>query len=58
MINIDQIKQLREETGVSPTDIKKALDTRNAKSLEWLFDFSAADSGNIIVEYLYPLGNL
>lgn len=39
-------------------DIKKALDTRNAKSLEWLFDFSAADSGNIIVEYLDPLGNL
>lgn len=39
-------------------DIKKALDTRDAKSLEWLFDFSAADSGNIIVEYLDPLGNL
>jgi hypothetical protein len=39
-------------------DIKKALDTRNARSLEWLFDFSAADSGNVIVEYLDPLGNL
>ncbi len=39
-------------------DIKKALDTRDAKSLEWLFDFSAADSGNVIVEYLDPLGNL
>jgi hypothetical protein len=39
-------------------DIKKALDTRNARSLEWLFDFSAADSGNILVEYLDPLGNL
>lgn len=39
-------------------DIKKALDTRNAKSLEWLFDFSAADAGEIIVEYLDPLGNL
>lgn len=39
-------------------DIKKALDTRDAKSLEWLFDFGAADSGNIIVEYLDPLGNL
>lgn len=39
-------------------DIKKALDTRNAKSLEWLFDFSAADNGNVIVEYLDPLGNL
>jgi hypothetical protein len=39
-------------------DIKKALDTRDAKSLEWLLDFSAADSGNVIVEYLDPLGNL
>ncbi len=26
MINIDQIKKLREETGVSPTEIKKALE--------------------------------
>lgn len=26
MISIDQIKQLREETGVSPTEIKKALE--------------------------------
>ncbi len=26
MINIDQIKQLREETGVSPSEIKKALE--------------------------------
>lgn len=39
-------------------DIKKALDTRDAKSLEWLFDFQAADSGSILVEYLDPLGNL
>jgi len=39
-------------------DIKKALDTRDARSLEWLFDFSGADSGNVIVEYLDPLGNL
>jgi hypothetical protein len=39
-------------------DIKKALDTRSARSLEWLFDFSGADSGNVIVEYLDPLGNL
>jgi len=39
-------------------DIKKALDTRDARSLEWLFDFSAADSGDILVEYLDPLGNL
>lgn len=38
--------------------IKKALDTRDAKSLEWLFDFSAADTGDVIVEYLDVLGNL
>lgn len=39
-------------------DVKKALDTRDAKSLEWLFTFSAADSGRIYVEYLDTLGNL
>lgn len=39
-------------------NIKKALDTRDARSLEWLFDFSAADTGTVIVEYLDPLGNL
>lgn len=39
-------------------NIKKALDTRDARSLEWLFDFSGADTGNVIVEYLDPLGNL
>ena len=38
-------------------NISKALDTRSAKSLEWLFDFSAADSGTILVEYLDTLGN-
>jgi hypothetical protein len=39
-------------------DIKKALDTRDARSLEWLIDFSGADAGDILVEYLDPLGNL
>jgi len=39
-------------------DIKKALDTRDARSLEWLFDFSGADAGNVIVEYLDTLSNL
>ena len=29
MVTIDQIKQLREETGVSPVEIKKALDQSN-----------------------------
>lgn len=38
--------------------IKKALDTRDAKSLEWLFDFSAADNGDILIEYIDVLGNL
>lgn len=39
-------------------NVSKALDTRDAKSLEWLFAFSGADSGEILVEYLDPLGNL
>lgn len=43
---------------VADGNIKKALDTRDAKSLEWLFTFSAADSGTVIVEYLDVLGNL
>jgi hypothetical protein len=37
---------------------KKALDTRDARSLEWLFSFSAADTGTVYVEYLDSLGNL
>lgn len=39
-------------------DVRKALDTRDAKSLEWLFDFSGASNGTIYVEYLDALGNL
>jgi hypothetical protein len=39
-------------------NVNKSLDTRSARSLEWLFDFSAADSGYVIVEYLDSLGNL
>lgn len=38
--------------------IGKAFDTRDCRSLEWLFDFSAADNGTVIVEYLDTLGNL
>lgn len=38
--------------------IKKALDTRDAKSLEWLLEFSAADNGDILIEYIDVLGNL
>lgn len=39
-------------------NIRKALDTRDARSLEWLLAFSAADTGTILVEYLDVLGNL
>lgn len=39
-------------------NVRKALDTRDSRSLEWLLDFSAADSGTVLVEYLDPLGNL
>ena len=38
-------------------NISKALDTRDARSLEWLFDFSAADTGMAYVEYLDTLDN-
>lgn len=43
---------------VQDGNMRKALDTRDAKSLEWLFSFSAADSGIVIAEYLDQLGNL
>lgn len=39
-------------------NLAKALDTRDARSLEWLLSFSAADSGTILVEYVDTLGNL
>lgn len=35
-----------------------AFDTRQAQSVEWLFDFSAADNGFVLIEYLDVLGNL
>ena len=66
MINIDKIKQLREETGVSPTEIKKALeeakgDTVKAKELLRLWGKSLADKKTsreskqgIIDYYLHP----
>lgn len=38
--------------------IANALDTRDAKSLEWLLTFSAADTGTVYVEYLDAIGNL
>lgn len=39
-------------------EMDKALDTRDARSMEWLPSFSAADSGYILVEYMDVLGNL
>lgn len=39
-------------------EMDKALDTRDARSMEWLPTFSAADSGYIMVEYMDVLGNL
>lgn len=39
-------------------EMDKALDTRDARSMEWLPTFSAADSGYILVEYMDILGNL
>lgn len=39
-------------------NIRNAFDTRRAQSVEWLFDFSAADSGYVIIEYLDTIGNL
>lgn len=38
--------------------VAKALNTRDANSLEWLMEFSGADNGTILVEYLDVLGNL
>lgn len=39
-------------------NIREALDTRDARSMEWLLTFSAADNGHVMVEYLDVLGNL
>lgn len=39
-------------------NVRKSLDTRSARSLEWLLSFSGAESGVVLVEYLDPLGNL
>lgn len=63
--DFDQTKAGRSpQAGVYTIDfcldgnVRKALDTRDSRSLEWLFTFSAADSGTVLVEYLDPLGNL
>ncbi|GGI16905.1 major capsid protein P2 [Oxalicibacterium faecigallinarum] len=39
-------------------DVTKSFNTSDAKTVELLLDFSAADSGEVIVEYLDPLANL
>jgi hypothetical protein len=38
--------------------VRNAFDTRASNSVEWLFDFSAADNGFVLIEYLDVLGNL
>lgn len=66
MINIDKIKQLREETGVSPTEIKKALeqsqdDIEKAKEILRTWGKTLADKKlsretrqGIIETYIHP----
>ena len=66
MISIDQIKQIREETGVSPIEIKKALneakgDEEKAKELLRIWGKTSADkktaretNAGIIDYYLHP----
>lgn len=39
-------------------NIGDALDTRNARSIEWAVTFSGAASGWMVVEYIDPLANL
>jgi len=70
MINIDQIKKLRQETGVSITECKKALaeaggDVEKAKEilLIWGRDFAQTkaerETGKGIVEtYIHPNGKI
>lgn len=43
---------------VSDGDMRKAFDTRQAQSIEWILSFSGADNGYVIIEYLDTLGNL
>lgn len=66
MATIDQIKQLREETGVSPTEIKKALeqakgDTEKARELLRIWGKAVANKkvsrevkAGLIDVYLHP----
>ena len=66
MINIDQIKQLRDQTGVSPVEIKKALaeangDVEKARELLRIRGKAVADkktskqaNQGIIDSYLHP----
>lgn len=66
MSNIDQIKQLREETGVSVSECKKALDASNcdfekAKEIlrKWGKDLAVKKSerkasSGLIVSYIHP----
>jgi len=39
-------------------NVRNAFDTRHAQSVEWIFTFSGASSGYVVIEYLDSLGNL
>lgn len=43
---------------VADGSVAKALDTRKCKSMEWIPEFSAADTGTLVIEWLDVLGNL
>lgn len=43
---------------VEDGNVMAAFDTRKAQSVDWIFTFSAADAGQIVIEYLDVLGNL
>lgn len=43
---------------VKDGSVRNAFDTRNSGSVEWIFSFSGADNGFVVIEYLDALGNL
>jgi len=39
-------------------NVRNALDTRRAQSMDWIFTHSGAGSGSVLIEYVDRLGNL
>lgn len=39
-------------------NVRNALDTRRAQSMDWIFTHSGAGSGTVLIEYIDRLGNL